>query len=166
MEIDKSMVDALNKQIQEELNSAYIYAAMAADCHEKNLQGAATWLEAQAGEELGHAQRFYRYILDREGRVEYSAVDKPKAEWGSVLEIFKAAYAHEQHISQCIYDLVDLARKQGDHASESFLNWFVNEQVEEEASALEVVRKLELVGDSKQGLYMIDRELGERGSNG
>lgn len=165
MEISKSMVDAMNKQIQEELNSAYIYAAMAADCHEKDFPGAAAWLEAQADEELGHARRFYQFVIEREGRVVYSAVGEPKKEWADILEVFKGAYAHEKHITQCIYDLVDLARKEGDHAAESFLDWFVREQVEEEASALEVVKKLERVGDSKQGLYMIDRELGERGSN-
>lgn len=165
MVISDKMVEALNSQIREELQSAYIYAAMAADCHEKDMPGAATWFEVQASEEMGHAQRIYRFVLEREGRVIFDGLEKPQASWESLEAIFKKAYAHEQHITQCIYDLVSLARKEGDLGSEAFLNWFVSEQVEEEANALAVIRKLEKIGDSQQGLYLIDRELGARGSN-
>ena len=160
--ISKSMIDAMNDQINAETYSAYLYLAMAAYFRDQALDGFATWMEVQAQEELTHAMKFYGQVSEREGRVILDAIDKPQAEWDSPLAAFEAAYEHEQKVSGMINDLVALARSEKDYASEVFLQWFVNEQVEEEASAKAVVDRLKLMGDSGQGLFMMDREMGQR----
>ena len=160
--LSKKMEDAINQQINAELYSAYIYAAMQADLEDKNLKGAATWMQMQIQEELSHAAKFVNYINERQGRVILEAIDKPPHEWDSVLEIFKGAYKHECYISGRINDLVSLARDENDHATYNFLQWYVSEQVEEEASVDEVVQKLKLIGDNGYGIFMLDQELGSR----
>jgi len=160
--ISNKMLKALNEQIKEELESAYLYFSMAADFESKNLKGFSLWMKSQAGEEMIHALKLYNFINDRGGKAVLQGLDQPKSDWPSPMEAFKAAYKHEQHITGCINDLVMLAREEKDTATEIMLQWFVTEQVEEEASADEVVQKLELVGESKQGLYMLDKELGAR----
>lgn len=163
--ISKSMIDAMNDQINAETYSAYLYFAMAAYFCEQALDGFATWMEVQAQEELSHAMKFYAQVNEREGRVMLDAIDKPPAEWASPLAAFQAAYEHEQKVTGMINNLVTLARKENDYASEVFLQWFVNEQVEEEASAKAVVDRLQLMGDSGHGLFMMDREMGQRTFN-
>ncbi|WP_020611481.1 ferritin [Sediminispirochaeta bajacaliforniensis] len=160
--IQEKMEAALNKQIAEELGSAYLYQAMSADFAAKNRLGMAAWMQAQAGEEMEHARKIYHYILGRGGRIELMALAAPQQSWESPLAVFKASYKHEQHISACIHDLVKLARELDDTATEVFLSWFVTEQVEEEASVDEVVQKLNQLGDAPHALYMLDKELGAR----
>jgi ferritin len=158
---DKMQV-AMNKQINAELHSAYIYLAMAAYFEAENLSGFGNWMRIQAQEELGHAMRFFDFINERLGRVILEPIEAVPAEWESPLAVFEAAYKHEQKISGLIHDLVNLALEEKDHSTNSFLQWFVDEQVEEEASADAVVQQLRLVGDSGYGLFVLDRELGQR----
>jgi ferritin len=158
----KTVQDAMNKQIQAELYSSYIYLSMAAYYESVNLPGFGQWMRLQAQEELAHAMKFFDHINDRGGRVELLAIDAPPAEFDSPLAAFKAAYEHERKVTGLIHDLYGLATQHKDFAAQSLLQWFVDEQVEEEKSTLEVVEQLEMVGDHKMGLFMMDRELGQR----
>jgi len=162
--IATKMQTAINKQINAEFYSGYLYLAMAAYFRNQGLDGFGHWMELQAQEEISHGMKMYRYIHERGGRVVLAGIDTPQEQWESPLAVFKAAYAHEQKVTAMIYDLVELAQELKDHATFHFLQWFVHEQVEEEASADEVVTKLEMVGASKHGLFMLDRQLGSRGS--
>jgi ferritin len=161
--LSESMQKAFNKQINEELFSAYLYLSMAAHFKAVNLKGFAHWMRAQSQEEVEHAMKFYDHINERGGRVTLLSLKEPAAKWDTPLAAFEAAYGHEQKITGLIHDLVDLAIDKRDHAANNFLQWFVEEQVEEEASTSEVVEQLKLVGDSPNGLFMIDRALGQRG---
>lgn len=160
--ISKKMEAAINKQINEELFSAYLYASMIAYFESEGLKGMAQWMRVQTQEEIFHATKFFNFINDRGGRVELEAIAKPQKEWKSALDAFEAGYKHEQHITECINNLVSLARKESDYASETFLQWYVTEQVEEEMNASEIVAKLKLMGKSGELLYMLDKELGTR----
>jgi ferritin len=160
--ISESLQKAINKQINEELYSAYMYAALAAWFEENNLKGCANWMRAQSDEELGHARKFVDYMHDRGGIVKFDTINAPKAVVESPLEAFKASYDHECHISKCINELAIMAMKEEDHASHAFLNWFVQEQVEEEATVDEIVNQLKLVDGAPGGLFLIDRELSQR----
>ena len=160
--IDKKMVSAINRQINAELYSSYLYLSMAACFKTTGLEGFANWMQVQAQEELMHAMKFYNYLSERDGRVVFEAIDKPPGKWDSALAAFQAAYQHEQKVTGMINALADLAQELKDHASQVFLQWFVNEQVEEEASAKALVDKLALIGDSPQGLFMIDSKLAAR----
>ena len=153
---------ALGKQLNAELYSSYLYLSMSAYFQSISLPGFANWMRVQAQEELVHAMKFYDFINDRNGRVMLQKVDGPPTEWSSPLDVFESTYQHEQKVTGLINDLVNLAVAERDHATEIFLQWFVAEQVEEEASADEVVQKLKLMGDSSSGLFMLDRELGQR----
>lgn len=160
--ITGSLEKALNKQLNMELYSAYVYASMAAYFEHKNYNGFSTWMRTQATEEMGHAQKFYEYILNVGGRVILDAIDKPPADFKSPLSVFEGALEHERKVTKAIYKLVDLATKDSHHATATFLQWFVTEQVEEEAVADNIVQRLTMVGDSPEGLFMMDRELGTR----
>ena len=160
--LKKKMLDALNKQINEELFSAYLYLAMAAYFESISLNGFASWMKVQVQEEVSHAMKIYDYVFERGGKAEMQAIKKPALEWKSPLNVFQEAYKHECHISGCFNKLVDLAIESGDHPTNNFLQWFVAEQVEEEASADDVVQKLKLVGNDGGGLFMIDQEMGTR----
>jgi ferritin len=160
--INKEIEEALNKQMVAEIYSGYMYLAMAADFDAKNMKGFARWMKAQALEELFHAMKFYGFINDRGGRAVCGAVEAPRASWKSALDAFKAAAEHEVRVSGMINDLVDLARKEGDKATESFLQWFITEQVEEEAQTDEIVKNLETIKDHAAALFMYDARLGER----
>lgn len=153
---------ALNGQINEELYSAYLYLAMSAHFHNTDLPGFANWMRIQGQEEMTHAMKIFDFIAERGGRVRLAEIEMPANEWDSPIAAFRAAYDHECHISGSINDLMDLAREERDHATEIFLQWFVNEQVEEEASADDVVKKLKMIEGSRNGLFMMDRELGSR----
>jgi ferritin len=161
--ISKKMQDAINDQINAELYSGYLYLAMAAYFEEQNLMGMANWMHVQAFEEQTHAMKFYHYVVERGGRVKLQAIAEPPFEWKSPMDVFKGALDHERYVTRRINDLVDLAIEERDHASQIFLQWYVTEQVEEEAHAEEIIHKLEFVSDSKHGLYMLDKELGARG---
>jgi ferritin len=160
--LTKKMNEALNHQLNMEASSAYIYLSMAGYFAAANLTGLAAWMKTQAGEEVKHAMKFFEFINDRGGRVALTSVEGPQTEWESPLAAFDAAYKHEQKVTAAINKLVDLARSENDHASEVFLAWFVNEQVEEEASTLAVVEKFKLAGDSAGTLLMLDHQLGKR----
>jgi ferritin len=157
------MLQALNDQINAELYSSYLYLAMAARCEVLNLPGAARWLEVQSKEEHEHAMKLYHYVNERRGEVKLQAIKEPSSSWNDLSELFDDVLAHEQYISKRINDLVKLAREENDYATENMLQWFVKEQVEEEASVDAIVQRLKLVGKMPQGLFFIDRELGQRG---
>jgi ferritin len=154
---------ALNDQINLELASAYVYLSMSAYCLDQGLKGFAGWMMKQAEEEVGHAMRIFDYLDERSARIQLKPIDGPKEAWNSPVEVFRDSLAHEQKVTASIHRLVDLATQEKDHATVRFLDWFVNEQVEEESSVGDVIDKLELVGDQKQALYFLDRELGARG---
>ena len=160
--INERMTSALNDQINAEFYSAYLYLSMAAHFASRYLQGFANWMKIQTQEELFHATKLYEYVSERGGRVQLKIIDAPPAEWKSTLAVFQAGYDHELMVSRRISDLVDLAREVGDHATESFLLWYVSEQVEEEASANAAVQQLRLAGDAPGALFMLDREFGQR----
>lgn len=160
--ISKKMESALNKQINAELYSAYLYLSMNAYFQSVNLPGFANWMRVQALEEMTHADRFYKYVADRGGRVLLDAIDKPPVKWSSPLNVFEEVYRHEQKVTSLIHALVDLAITEKDHASNAMLQWFVNEQVEEEANAESLVQQLRLIGDNGYGILMLDRELAGR----
>jgi len=160
------MQDAFNKQINEELYSAYIYASMASYFEHSSLKGFAHWMRLQSEEELDHARRIVTFMNDRGGRVLLDTIKAPQAEWPSPQSAFKDAYDHECHISACINTLSTMAINEKDHASHAFLEWFVTEQVEEEANADEIVQQLKLVEGAPGGLFMMDRELAQRQAKG
>jgi len=160
--VNKKIEGALNQQLNAELYSSYLYLSMSAYFQSINLPGFANWMRVQAQEELVHAMKFYDFINERGGRVMLQQVKAPPAEWSSPLDVFENAYKHEQKVTGLINDLVNLAVGERDHATNIFLQWFVTEQVEEEASADEVVQKLKLVGDDSSGLFMLDGEMGQR----
>ena len=157
-----SIQKAINDQINAELYSSYIYLSMSGYLESKNFKGMAHWFRIQAQEELTHVVKLIDYMNDRDGKVVLGVVDAPPTEWESPLAAFSNALAHERTVTERINDLVTLAGNEGDRLTENFLQWFVAEQVEEEATASEIVGQLELVGDNGSGLFMIDRELGQR----
>jgi len=164
-DMDRKMEEALNKQINAELYSAYLYLSMAAYFDSINLGGFSNWMKVQYQEEVEHAMKFYGFVNECSGRVVLEAIKKPETEWDSPLAVFEATYAHEQKVTSMINDLVDLANEVNDHVASEFLQWFVEEQVEEEASADDIVQKLKLVGDSSNELMTLDRALAARGSD-
>jgi ferritin len=163
MELSKKMQDALNEQIREELASSYIYLSMAAYCESINLPGFANWMRVQSNEELEHALKFYGYIHDRGGRVLLQAIEQPPAEFEGPLGVFEKTLEHEQYITGRIHKLYGMAVEENDYASLSTLQWFVDEQVEEEKSAGEILEMLKMIGAKGQGLIMLDRQLAQRG---
>jgi ferritin len=162
MKLEDKMLSALNEQINKEIFSAYLYYSMAAYFDSLNLEGFANWMKVQAKEELTHAQKLYDYIYDKGGVVELDSINKPKKEWESPLEAFKDAYEHELSVTQSIDKLVDLAKELNDHATQNFLQWFVNEQIEEEANTKKIVDTLQMIGESKTALFMFNGQLGSR----
>jgi ferritin len=160
--IEKKMLKALNEQINAELYSYYLYLSMSAWFETINLRGFAHWMRVQGREEMGHAMKIFDYIVERGGKVELAAIEKPAGSWTTPLAAFSAAYKHEIQITASIYRLVDLAGALKDHATSSFLKWFVDEQVEEEANADAIVQKLHMAGDSMGAMFIIDKELAAR----
>ena len=154
--------ERLNEQIRHELQSAYIYFGMAAHFEAISLKGFANWMTVQAQEELTHAYRIFNYINDRGGRAVLKALDAPPLEWKSPLAAVTNAYEHECKVSQSINECVSLALDEKDHMTNTFLQWFVAEQVEEEATADDLVQKLKLIGDNASGLFLLDNELSKR----
>ena len=160
--ISKKMEEALNGQVNAELYSAYLYLSMESYFKSLNLNGFANWMRVQTQEEVTHAMKIYDFVNERGGRIILKAIDGPQTEWDSPLAVFEAVYVHEQKVTGLINDLVDLAIKEKDHATNTFLQWFVNEQVEEESSADEVVQQLKMMENAPGGMFMLDRELGQR----
>jgi ferritin len=162
MTIRDSMTDAISLQINEELYSSYLYFSMANYFNSINLPGFAHWMEKQAAEEIGHAMKFHKYLVERNAATKLAEIAKPPFKWESPLAAFEEAYAHEQKISAGIEKLIEQASGEKDHATSVMLQWFITEQVEEESSTLAIVEKLKLAGTSSQGLIFIDRELAQR----
>jgi ferritin len=160
--INDKLQKALNEQINAELFSSYLYLSMSAWFETQDLPGFANWMRIQAKEEDFHVQKFFDYVIERGGRIVLDAIDKPRNEWGSALEVFEEALAHEQSITARIGDLVELAIGEKDRATQSFLQWFVDEQVEEEASADQVVKSVKLGAGQPVAMLMLDRELAAR----
>ncbi len=160
--INQKMEKAINRQINAELYSAYLYQAMHAWFASKNLLGFANWTQVQALEEWSHAMKFYGFVLERGGKAALEAVKAPPAEWKTPIDVFRHIYEHETKVTGMINDLVDLAIEIKDHASNQFFQWFVTEQVEEEANADAIVQKLAIAGDRGEALFMMDAELAAR----
>jgi len=153
---------AFNNQINEELYSSYVYLAMAAHLETLNLEGLTNWMKLQAQEELGHAMRLFDHINRRGGRVVLKAIGEPPHEYGTPLEAFEKALAHEQHITACINELYKIALEEHDYAAQLELQWFIDEQVEEEENVGRAVDQLRMAGTDQSALLMLDRELGQR----
>ncbi len=162
--IGKAIEKAINEQINAEMYSFYLYLAMSAHLHESNFPGLAAWMRAQAKEEMTHAEKLFDFVHERGGAVALAAIEQPKGEWPTVLAAFAAAQAHEQHITKRINTLMDKAITAKDHATANFLQWFVKEQVEEEATLEPIVARLKAIGDHVGALYYLDHELGKRGA--
>ena len=160
--ITQKMITLVNEQIKAEYDSAYLYLSMSAYFQESNLKGMAHWMKKQAKEEMEHAEKFMEYLYDRGARVELLEIAKPAKDFEGPLAVFKEALKHEKYITGRINKMMDLAREEKDYASQSLLTWYVDEQVEEEANADEVVKKLEFVGNSNTSVYLLDKELGQR----
>lgn len=162
----KKLFAALNKQLNQELNAAYLYLSLAAHFDAANQHGFATWMRAQSTEENQHAMKFWEHIYDRGGKVDLLAIEKPRADFHSPLDAFEAALHAEKGNTAEIHKLYELAGAENDYPAQVFLNWFIEEQVEEEKSAQEIVDTLKQIGDSTSALLLLDRELGQRGAEG
>lgn len=162
MMISSKMQDALNKQMNLEFYSSYLYLSMAAYFESVNLLGAAHWMKLQSKEEYEHALKFFHYLSEVGAVVTLDKIDKPKAKWASAVKVFEEATDHEMMITDSINKMATLALNEKDHATGIFLSWFVKEQVEEVNSVQQIVNKFKLLADSKGSLYMLDKELGKR----
>jgi ferritin len=160
--IGKKMTEALNLQMNREFFNARLYLSMATYFEALNMPGAAQWMTAQAREETGHAMRLYNHLRDRGARILLAALEAPPTHWDTPLAAFEAAYEHECKVSRQFDAHMALAQSEKDYATIVLLQWFINEQVEEEASTNEIVQKIKMIGDHKGGLFMLDRALGER----
>jgi ferritin len=162
--LSKSLEAAINDQINFELSSAYLYLSMSAHFEGENLGGFANWMRVQYQEETGHAMKFYKYVFDRGGKVVLKAIPQPTAKFKTPLEIFNQVLEHEKKVTASINKIYELALKEKDYATQSSLKWFIDEQVEEEKNALDIINMLEMIGDSPISLIMADRQLGARKS--
>ncbi len=160
--LSESMQSGLNQQITREFYASHLYLAMAADFEAANLKGFAKWMRVQAEEERGHALRIFDFVLERDGRVELGVIDEPPAEFGAPIDVFRQALAHEKKVTAWINELYAQAVKEDDYATQIHLQWFVSEQVEEEANDTEIIERLQLAGDSGAALLMLDAEMGAR----
>ena len=162
--IGKAMQGAMNEQINKELFSSYLYLSMAAYFENKNLKGFAHWMRVQEAEERQHAMKFYDFILERGGQVELKAIDAPRITWNSNLELFREVAEHEARVTASIHALYELALSEKDYPAQVMLQWFINEQVEEEKNAAEIVANLELIEERGTAVLMLDHNLAKRGA--
>ncbi len=160
--LDEKMKKALTDQINEEFYSAYLYLSMSAYCNKIGLKGFANWMMVQYKEEVDHGMKMFGYIISRGEEVKLQAIKEPPYSWVSPLNVFAETLKHEQHITERINYLVDIAEETKDRATYNFLQWFIDEQVEEEENDREIIDKLKLIEGSKNGLFMLDKELGAR----
>lgn len=164
MHLSKNMQNAINAQIAAEFYAAHLYLSMAAYFEHENLPGFAHWMRLQNQEELGHAMRLFDFLTEVGGRVVLESIGEPPSKFQGALEVMKQALAHEQKVTKSINTMYELAVKEKQYPSQLMLQWFINEQVEEERTAEEIVARLELAGDSIPALLLIDKELGARAS--
>lgn len=162
--LNKTMQDAINDQIKHELYSAYIYLSMSAYAEAANWTGSARWLRMQAAEEQEHAMKLFDFVNDRGGKVTLQAIAQPPHEFTSLLDLFEQVLAHERKVTGLIHRLYEIAQSEKDYAAQNMLQWFVDEQVEEEKNATQIVESLKLVGTQGTALFMVDRQLGARGA--
>ena len=160
--INHKIQDALNAQINLEQYSAQLYLAMSAHCESKSFRGFAHWLRVQAQEETAHAMKIVRFLLDRGGRLELKPIEAPPTDFGSVTQVFEKILAHEQHITTSISSLFERSRAEKDYASEITLQWYVTEQVEEEANVGQILDQLRAVGEQGGGIWYLDSRMGKR----
>jgi len=160
--INKPMQDAMNEQINKELFSSYLYLSMAAYFEGRNLPGFANWMRIQADEEREHAMKFYNFILERGGHVELKAIEAPKSEWGSILEVVEEVAAHEAKVTASIHALYEVALAEKDYPSQVMLQWFITEQVEEEGSAAEIVASMKMIEARETAVLHLDHQLSKR----
>ncbi len=160
--ISQKMQDAINSQIQAEMYSANLYLAMSVYCEGKSLKGFANWLKVQYQEETFHVMKFITYLVDRGGKVRLGTIDAPPAEFGTLSELFEKVLDHERHVTSLINKLYEVAVEEKDFAAQIFLQWFINEQVEEESSASEVIDKLAVIGEKTADILYLDKELSTR----
>jgi ferritin len=163
--LSKKLQDAINEQIKNELYSGYLYLAMSAYFEAGNLPGFARWMRLQAAEEQEHALKFFDYLYDRGSRVALKAIDQPPMDWDSPLAVFEDTLEHERKVTGLINKLYELALEGNDYPAQAMLQWFIEEQVEEEKNAEQIVATLKMVGEKGQALVMMDRALGQRGKN-
>lgn len=160
--LTQKMEKAFNEQINAEMYSAYLYLSMASYFENKNLQGFANWMRIQFKEEWAHAMKFFDFVLERGGKVELEKIDKPQVDWKDAIDVMVETYKHELHVTSLIHNLMSLAHEEKDYASVSMLQWFVDEQVEEEATASALLEKLKMIEGKGPGMFMIDKELSLR----
>jgi ferritin len=163
--IKDSVRDAINAQMNREFYSSNLYLAMAGYFESMNLKGFSAWMQVQAKEEHAHGMKFFGYLVDQGARISLAALEGPQNEWATPLAAFEHALGHEQKVTARIHELMELAMKEKDHATAGMLDWFVKEQIEEEANAGEIVFKMKLASAEKGAvlLYLLDHELGKRG---
>ena len=160
--LSEKLLNALNDQLNFEFESAHYYLAMAAYCADQDLDGFENFFLVQAEEERFHAMKFFNFIKEMDGRVTFEGLGEPKNEFDSMLEVFETALGHERKVTKRIYNLMDIAKEEREHATQSWLNWFVDEQVEEESSMKSIISKLKRMGEDNQGIFMLDKELATR----
>jgi len=160
--LSEKLLETLNEQIKHELYAAHLYMAMAAYCAGQDLDGCSNFFLAQAEEERFHAMKFFNFINDKDGEIKFNALENPHASYDSVLDVFQAALQHEKIVTSKIYNLMDIATEEKEYATISFLNWFVDEQVEEEATFSALIQKFRAAMNDESVLFMLDAELGKR----
>jgi ferritin len=161
--LSKVVQDTINEQIKNELYSAYLYLSMSAYCEAANLRGCAHWMRVQSQEEVSHAMKFFEFVFDRGGRVVLQAIDQPPVDFKSSLDLFQQTLQHEQKVTAMINHIYELAVKENDYATQTFVQWFITEQVEEEKNASQILEQLKAIGDQPAALFMLDGYLGKRG---
>jgi ferritin len=160
--VSKKMQKALNQQLNREYFSSYLYLSMSAYCSNAGLNGSANWFYQQYQEEVMHGMKIYDYMIQRGIKIELEKIDKPEGEFDGILDVFQKSLEHEEFMTKNLNELSDIAMKEKDHATYNFLQWFVTEQVEEEASVSDIIAKIKLIGKDGKGLYIIDNELAKR----
>jgi len=160
--LNKKLEIELNKQVNAEFYSAYLYLSMSAYLADNNLNGFSNWMKIQFEEEQSHAMKFYQFILDRAGKVTLGKIEAPKTEWNGVIDVFEEVLKHEQHVTALINNLIEVAYEEKDHATVAELQWFVTEQVEEEATVSDILDQLKMIEGKGAGLFMLDREMKQR----
>lgn len=163
--LSDKMVSKINDQIKNELYSGHLYLSMAAYCSSVDMDGFANFFIIQEQEERFHAMKFYHYLVEQGADVKIYGLDQPKTDFKSLEEVFDLAWKHEQHVTSLINGLMDLAVQEKDYATQSLLNWYIDEQVEEEASMLSILKKIQMVGEKGHGIFMLDGQLAQRKFN-
>ena len=161
--ISKTLQNSINNQIQAEMYSSYLYMAMSAYCESRNLKGIANWYMAQSKEEWSHAMKFYNYLIDRGTTVVLKSIEAPQQDFKSILDTFETTLEHEIKVTGLINKLYELSLKEKDYPTQILLQWFITEQVEEEANAISTVEKLKAIGEKGGSIFWLDKELGKRG---